>query len=348
MDEPASFKSPQEEIAFLRKTLEDKQQELDEADRNFTDFQLFSKQLEDEMEQELRSAEKKAADLESKYKRLKDEYEKLLDKSSAQSKESSLLINTLQEELNKSTQQRISLQKDLRRVEQENDTLERRERMLSTSVADMQERLEKVMEENVWVQSELDEHHAQSNESVQRLRDEIRDLKLELAIMERKNATTPKNETPIPHLGKREHLSPAADVTIRPPKSPRRNATPSFNAPPIAIGMVSDMLNLVKELEVRIASYKNNRSLLSPPTSPRLVATDQTDLSKGVRLKLDFSNADHANGDKINNVHSNNTVANLDGDLRLCSSGSETDSEGESGDSNNIGKKGDKPTKMET
>lgn len=41
-------------------------------------------------------------------------------------------------------------------------------------MADMQERLEKVMEENVWVQSELDEHNAQANESAQRLRDEIR------------------------------------------------------------------------------------------------------------------------------------------------------------------------------
>jgi len=332
----------------LRKLLEDKQQELDESDHNFADFQLFSKQLEDEMEQELRGAEKKVADLESKYKRLKDEYEKLVDKSSTQTKESSLLISTLQEELNKSTQQRISLQKDLRRVEQENDTLERRERMLSTSVADLQERLEKVMEENVWVQSELDEHHAQADESVQRLRDEIRDLKLELAIMERKNSTTPKTEGTAPHLGKREHLSPAMDVTVRPPKSPRRHtSTPNFNAPPIAIGMVSDMLNLVKELEVRIASYKNNRSLLSPPASPRLVASEQVDLSKGVRLKLNFSNGDNTN-DKVNNVNNNSNSNSIDGvELRLSSSGSESDSEGES-DSNNIHKKGDKPTTMES
>jgi hypothetical protein len=48
--------------------------------------------------------------------------------------------------------------------------------MLTASVADMQERLEKVMEENVWVQSELDEHHAQADESGQRLRDEIRGM----------------------------------------------------------------------------------------------------------------------------------------------------------------------------
>lgn len=58
--------------------MEDKQQELDEADRNFADFQQFSKQLEDEMEQELQGSEKKFADLDSKYRRLKDEYEKLV------------------------------------------------------------------------------------------------------------------------------------------------------------------------------------------------------------------------------------------------------------------------------
>ncbi len=41
-------------------------------------------------------------------------------------------------------------------------------------MGDLQERLEKVMEENVWLQSELDEHRIQSDESIQRLRDEIR------------------------------------------------------------------------------------------------------------------------------------------------------------------------------
>lgn len=339
-----NFKTPQEEIKYLRKLLEDKQQELDEADRNFADFQLFSKQLEDEMEQELQGAEKKYADLEGKYKRLRDEYEKMMDKSSTQSKESSLLISTLQEELNKLTQQRNSLQKDLRRTEQENDTLERRERMLTASVADMQERLEKVMEENVWVQSELDEHHAQSDESVQRLRDEIRDLKLELAIKERNVGSLSRSESPA-HLGKREHLLPAEDMSPRPPKSPRRHAgTPSFSAPPIAIGMVSDMLNLVKELEVRIATYKSNKSLLSPPASPRI--DSQGDANKGTRLKFSFSNPELKLTD-LNILNDALTPTSTDGaDLRLVHS-SESESESESStmsDNLDIRKKGEVPT----
>jgi hypothetical protein len=38
----------------------------------------------------------------------------------------------------------------------------------------LQDRLERVMEENVWLQSELDEQRIQSDEQIQRLRDEIR------------------------------------------------------------------------------------------------------------------------------------------------------------------------------
>lgn len=311
MEEPASFKSPQEEIAFLRKVLEDKQQELDEADRNFADFQQFSKQLEDEMEQELQASEKKFADLESKYKRLKDEYERLVDKSSKQSKEQSLLISTLQEELNKVTQQRNSMQKDLRRLEQENDGLEQRERMLSTSVADLQERLEKVMEENVWVQTELDEHNAQANESAQRLRDEIRDLKLEIAIMEKK--------------GKPEASPGKRDALFIP--EGKRMRSGSNAAPPAAMSMVSDMLNLVKELEVRIASYKSNRSLLTPPTSPRYTVADgQNDAGKGVRIK--FSDTPPA---KLtthgNNNNSNSKQSKPPTNLLQSSSVSESDCE---------------------
>lgn len=77
------------------------------------------------------------------------------------------------------------------------------------SVADLQDRLERVMEENVWLQTELDEQKIQMDEQTQRLRDEIRgmlcyylyfvsfilvltlniDLKLEISIMERKQPT---------------------------------------------------------------------------------------------------------------------------------------------------------------
>lgn len=44
------------------------------------------------------------------------------------SKESSTLINSLQEELSRVTQSRNVLQQNIRKLEQENDTLEQRER----------------------------------------------------------------------------------------------------------------------------------------------------------------------------------------------------------------------------
>lgn len=50
--------------------------------------------------------------------------------------------------------------------------------MLTVSVGDLQDRLERVMEENVWLQTELDEQKIQTDEQSQRLRDEIRGMLL--------------------------------------------------------------------------------------------------------------------------------------------------------------------------
>lgn len=261
------FDSPAQEIAHLRKLLEDKQQELDEVETSFSEFQEFSKQLEGELEQELAASEKKHAELLTQHKRLKDEHENSLEKLARLSKESSTLISTLQEEVNKLTQTRNNLTKDIRKLEQENDSLERRERVLSVSVTDLQEKLEKAMEENVWLQSELDEQKVQSEEAVQRLRDEIRDLKLELSIMERKSAAATLAKPESPALGKRD--SGQVDYSTRPPKSPRRHHPSNGTVGHTAISMVSDMLSLVKDLEVRISTYRHNRSLYTPPASPR-------------------------------------------------------------------------------
>jgi septal ring factor EnvC (AmiA/AmiB activator) len=69
------FATQAEEIAYLKKMLEDKQQEVDEVESSFSEFQEFSKQLEEEMEQELKANEKKYAELLSQHKRLKEEHE---------------------------------------------------------------------------------------------------------------------------------------------------------------------------------------------------------------------------------------------------------------------------------
>lgn len=264
------FATPQDEIAHLKKVLEDKQQEVDEVESSFSEFQEFSKQLEEEMEQELKSAEKKYAELLAQHKRLKEEHENTVEKMTRSSRESSTLINNLQEELSRVTQSRNNVQQNVRKLEQENDTLEQRERVLTVSVGDLQDRLERVMEENVWLQSELDEQRIQADEQTQRLRDDIRDLKLEISILERKQPTEQS------HVKlKREHNETKEEEgKPRPSKTARRAHLPPGvpTAPNIgaaAISMVSDMLSLVKDLEVRIATYRHNKTYMAPTLSPR-------------------------------------------------------------------------------
>ncbi|EGG16610.1 Lis-interacting protein [Cavenderia fasciculata] len=186
MSDTPSFATPQEEVMYWKKCLEDKQQEVDDLEQNFNEYQEFSKQLEEEMETELRACEKKHTDLVSQHARLKNDYENIQDKLNGVSRESSSLIASLQDEVDKLKHFKQSLLGDKRKLEQENDTLERRERASSASVQDLSEKLDRVMEENVWMQSELEESKQNADETIQRLREEMRELKQDISVKDNK------------------------------------------------------------------------------------------------------------------------------------------------------------------
>eukprot|EP01112_Ceratiomyxa_fruticulosa_P021549 TRINITY_DN761_c0_g1_i1.p1 TRINITY_DN761_c0_g1~~TRINITY_DN761_c0_g1_i1.p1 ORF type:complete len:379 (+),score=106.95 TRINITY_DN761_c0_g1_i1:239-1375(+) len=184
-----AFSTSAEEIAYWKGKLEEKQLEYDELEASFSEFQEFSKQLEEELEQDSTAAEKRHAELLASHSRLKADMEVLQEKHAKVLRESSAQIHTLQEEVQKYIHLKNELQSDVRRLEQENDTLERRERQASATNQDLSERLDKAIEENVWLQSELDEQKTLSLETIQRLREEIRDLKLEMSINQERYGT---------------------------------------------------------------------------------------------------------------------------------------------------------------
>ncbi|ETE72136.1 Nuclear distribution protein nudE-like 1, partial [Ophiophagus hannah] len=93
-------------------------------------------------------------------------------------------ISALEEELGQVTATRDQLQKYIRELEQCNDDLERAKRATIMSLEDFEQRLNEAIERNAFLESELDEKESLL-ESVQRLKDEARDLRQELAVQQK-------------------------------------------------------------------------------------------------------------------------------------------------------------------
>jgi len=72
--------------------------------------------------------------------------------------------------------------KKKRKLEQENDDLLRKERILTTSVQDVTEKYDKTIEERVLIKNELDELHIKNDEIIQRLKQDNTEQKLEIEV----------------------------------------------------------------------------------------------------------------------------------------------------------------------
>lgn len=90
-------------------------------------------------------------------------------------------ITTLQEEVAKLKAVKDEMQRYIRELEQKNDDLERNYRCAVFSLGEFETKLNEALERNAILESELDEKDELA-ETVQRLRDEARDLKQELAV----------------------------------------------------------------------------------------------------------------------------------------------------------------------
>ena len=94
-------------------------------------------------------------------------------------------ISQFQEELAQLKAVKEEMQRYIRELEQKNDDLERTNRCAMFSLGEFESKLNEALERNAILESELDEKDELS-EAVQRLRDEARDLKQELAVRQQK------------------------------------------------------------------------------------------------------------------------------------------------------------------
>uniref|UniRef100_A0A3P8VXA9 NudE neurodevelopment protein 1 n=1 Tax=Cynoglossus semilaevis TaxID=244447 RepID=A0A3P8VXA9_CYNSE len=269
MVEPSArdFASLEEELSFWKEQAHRQQQRADESQEELQEFQQMSRDYEAELETELKQCEGRNKELLLDNNRLRRELENMKEKFETQHSEALRHISTLEEDLAETSAIRDHLQKYIRELEQSNDDLERTKRATIMSLEDFEQRMNQVIERNAFLESELDEKE-NLLESVQRLKDEARDLRQELAVRQ-------KERRPSSSLGKdgdRPDLScPSFPVTpskplnsyATPPASAIRRGdgltgTPLTTSARIsALNIVGELLRKVGNLESKLASCRD-------------------------------------------------------------------------------------------
>lgn len=290
-----SFASPEEEIQFWKEKAETFEKEAKEVKEELEEFRESSRELEHELETQLEQSEGKIKQFSSLTSRLQLENEQLKDKLEQCHKEYHFQVTELQTELAEIKAIKDQLNKYIRELEQQNDDLERAKRSTLASLEDFEGRLNTAIERNAFLESELDEKEA-LKAAVQRMKDETRDLKLELKVLTT-TATSessvdpasspPDNDKSLLQMKLEQNnnmkqngqvngkSSPdsskhAAEVSNRekdlpiletPPSSsktsPRHNSTLTPSARLSALNIVGDLLRKVGALELKLSSCRN-------------------------------------------------------------------------------------------
>ncbi|KAG1967091.1 nuclear distribution protein nudE [Pimephales promelas] len=268
------FSSKDEEIDYwkclslkYKKSCHDAQEELQE-------FQEGSRELEAELEAQLGQAEHRIRDLQSENQRLKSEVDTLKDKLEQQYAQSYKQISMLEDDLVQTRGIKEQLHKYVRELEQANDDLERAKRATITSLEDFEQRLNQAIERNAFLESELDEKESLLV-SVQRLKDEARDLRQELAVRERTSDVVRMSAPSSPTLdidktdsAVQASLSlpatPVGNKTMDHPFIASKALTNGYGNSPLtpsarisALNIVGDLLRKVGALESKLAACRN-------------------------------------------------------------------------------------------
>ncbi|KAA1468158.1 hypothetical protein DENSPDRAFT_770924 [Dentipellis sp. KUC8613] len=155
---------------------------LAETKTELDEFHQSSKELEEELERELQRTEKAQQDLKVKVERAENERDDWKSKFMSLQTTHNTTSASLQRELDTLRQDHQRLKVQFRELEMGNDDLERNERAVSSSLADIEAKYSRALEEKILLEHELLDK-ASMEEECQRLRDELRDSKEEVAII---------------------------------------------------------------------------------------------------------------------------------------------------------------------
>ncbi|XP_056153194.1 nuclear distribution protein nudE-like 1-A isoform X2 [Lampris incognitus] len=268
------FSSKDEEIDFWKALSLKYKKGYQEAQDELLEFQEGSRELEAELETQLGQAEHRLRDLHSENQRLRNEMESLKERMEEQYTQNYKQISMLEDDLGQTRSIKEQLHKYVRELEQSNDDLERAKRATIVSLEDFEQRLNQAIERNAFLESELDEKESLLV-SVQRLKDEARDLRQELAVRERQTDVT-RMSAPSSPTRDNVKMDTAVQASLSLPATPLSKGldnafanttvlsngcgsnsplTPSARIS--ALNIVSDLLRKVGALESKLAACRN-------------------------------------------------------------------------------------------
>ncbi|KAF8540834.1 hypothetical protein BDD12DRAFT_804208 [Trichophaea hybrida] len=159
--------------------------QIRELEAELADFQASSRELEQELEKELEASEKQHRDLRTKNEGLRYEVDEWKSKYNKSKQEANSAQNTLQKEITTLREQNRTMQLRLRDMEVSNDDFERQERIVMSSLEDIESKYNHSIERSVMLEEEVragEQEREALRIEVQRLRDELSDLKVEQEI----------------------------------------------------------------------------------------------------------------------------------------------------------------------
>uniref|UniRef100_A0A5S6QM89 NUDE_C domain-containing protein n=1 Tax=Trichuris muris TaxID=70415 RepID=A0A5S6QM89_TRIMR len=172
------------EVNHWKSLAEEYRVSLIAVQEELVDYQAGSRDLEAELEIQLDDAESKNRELTRTNQRLRMECDRLKNKLDGLQLEQREQVRRLEVELDRVVVERDGLQRYVRELEQQNDSLERAHREALASLEDFERRLNEAIERNALLECEVDEKES-LREYIQRLKDETRDLRLELHVKDR-------------------------------------------------------------------------------------------------------------------------------------------------------------------
>ncbi|KAI6044940.1 hypothetical protein EDC04DRAFT_2637668 [Pisolithus marmoratus] len=229
---------------------------LAETRAELDEFHTSSKELEEELIKEIERTEKAQQDLKVKISRIESDRDEWKSKFMSLQTTHNTTTTSLQRELDTVRQECQKLKVQLRELEMGNDDLERNERAVSSSLADVEAKYSRALEEKILLEHELlDKAHLE--EECQRLKDELRDAGVEISILQDQVAALQSK------LSASATESPAS---VAPSTSPQ--ITPSSTE--------ENLLNTPPPPDLQLAELSVPDKLLSTYSHPSSVSSGST------------------------------------------------------------------------
>ncbi|KAJ2732089.1 NADH:ubiquinone oxidoreductase [Coemansia sp. BCRC 34962] len=227
-----TFDSPEAELEYWRHTTFVLRDRLMDREDALADFQVQSAELEMELEKEISRLEATNSELRAKYDKCNFDLEGLKEKYQRAQLKAGEDLASIERELQFVRSQQEFYKSRTRELEQDNDDLERNERAAKSSMQAMEGRLNRAIEQNSHLMGEVQTKKILVDE-VQRLKDELKDLNLELNVVRgRSSRVVPQNGGIL------------------------RTSTNSGSGADASDQLVNNIMSRVKDLEARLAGAR--------------------------------------------------------------------------------------------